>query len=174
MIKLVVFLGNPGPTYERTRHNLAWMLAEHLSFYPRLSWRRKFKGQFAQERVGEGGYAFLKPDTFMNKSGDSVRLLLDFFRFAPEELLAVHDDLELGFARVGFKRGGGLGGHNGLRSLERVLGTPDFCRFRLAVLPRYLELAARLLEERLEAGGFEPDPGPGSTVNLFDWPRPRV
>jgi len=189
MTKLVVFLGNPGSDYGRTRHNIAWMLVERLSFYSRLSWRRKFKGWFAQERVGEISYTFLKPETFMNKSGESVRPLLDFYRFLPGELLAVHDDLELPYGRVGFKSGGGLGGHNGLRSIKRALGTSDFGRFRLgigrpargsvsshvlgafseaerAVLPRYLELAASLLEERLE--GCDPNPGAESVVSLLD------
>jgi PTH1 family peptidyl-tRNA hydrolase len=189
MIKLVVFLGNPGSEYARTRHNIAWMLAERLSFYSRLSWRRKFKGWFAQERVGGISYTFLKPETFMNKSGESVRPLLDFFRILPAELLAVHDDLELSYGRVGFKQGGGLGGHNGLRSMKHILGTSDFGRFRLgigrpargsvssyvlgafsdaerAVLPRYLELAARLLEERLE--GCAVNPGADPVISLLD------
>jgi PTH1 family peptidyl-tRNA hydrolase len=191
MIRLVVFLGNPGLEYRRTRHNIAWMLAEQLSFYPDLAWRRKFKGSYAQQQAGSRSCLFLKPGTYMNRSGEGVRLLLDFFRLAPAETLVVHDDLELFFAQAGFKRGGGLGGHNGLRSIDRSLGTSDFYRFRLgigrpergsvsshvlsafspaemAVLPRYLKLAARMLEERLEAGGFDAEPDPGAGIRLVE------
>jgi PTH1 family peptidyl-tRNA hydrolase len=190
MIKLVVFLGNPGLDYQRTRHNIAWMMAEQLSVHPRLSWRRKFKGYYAQAQLGARGYTFLKPETYMNRSGECVRLLLDYFRLDPKEVLVVHDDLELPFAHVGFKYGGGLGGHNGLRSLDRALGTADFYRFRLgidrpargtvssyvlgafssperALLPRYLELAARRLEERLGAGSLGEDPDLGVKIRLL-------
>lgn len=191
MIKLVVFLGNPGLEYSRTRHNIAWLLAEQLSVYPGLAWRRKFKGHYAPARAGTRSFTFLKPDTYMNRSGECVRLLLDYFRYDPAELLVVHDDLELRFGQAGFKLGGGLGGHNGLRSVDRALGTADFYRFRLgidrpargsvssyvlgafhsselALLSRYLELAARLLEGRLEKGGLDQDPDLGAKLRLLE------
>ncbi len=173
-IQLVVALGNPGKEYARTRHNVAWQMMENLSFYNELNWQEKFKGEYATytpmgatERV-----FFLKPMTFMNLSGQSLVAMMQFFKITPGRILVVHDDLEIDFGVIGFKWSGGLGGHNGLRSIAGLLGTPDFCRLRLGisrpahrditsyvlgpfsederiVLPTFLEEAAKLLEQSL-------------------------
>ncbi len=173
-IRLVVALGNPGVKYARTRHNIAWQLVEILSFYDELDWKEKFKGVYADYRV-PGAYDkvfFLEPWTFMNLSGQSLVAAMQFFKIEIEEVLVVHDELELGFGTVSFKNGGGLGGHNGLRSVASSLGTRDFKRFRLGIsrpshrdisshvlsnfspdeeplIPTYLENAADLLEKCL-------------------------
>ena len=132
-IKALIFLGNPGQEYSCTRHNIGWMVLQHLSFYSQLVWKKKFNGQFSQFRMGNEILYLLKPETFMNNSGKSVTAFLKFFKIKPEESLVIHDDLELDYGTVALKTGGGLGGHNGLRSIKSVLGTSDFIRFRLGI-----------------------------------------
>ena len=133
MIKLVTFLGNPGRQYEFTRHNVAWFIADELSKNFALNWQTKFKGLYCQQRVGGQAVYFLKPETFMNKSGESVVALTQFFKIEPRQMLVVHDDIELDFGWCGIKKGGGLAGHNGLRSIAALLGTRDFFRLRIGV-----------------------------------------
>lgn len=126
---MVVFLGNPGRQYERTRHNAGWLVADALSFSSRLAWKEKFKGLVALYE----GVAFLKPTTFMNRCGESVGACAAFYRVEPGQLLVVHDDLEIDFGRVELRSGGGLAGHNGLRDIVRVIGTRDFERLRFGI-----------------------------------------
>lgn len=159
MIRLVAFLGNYGREYEKTRHNVAWYFADSLPFASRLSWQSKFKGeitsltpdQLAQwacdakiaskkdgspvlvpEEAPDHIY-FLKPMTYMNLSGDSIIEAANFYKIKPEEILVVHDELELAFGFVSLKWSGGLGGHNGLRSTKSVLNTADFWRLRFGI-----------------------------------------
>ncbi|MDR0540019.1 MAG: aminoacyl-tRNA hydrolase [Spirochaetaceae bacterium] len=137
--EIAVFLGNPGEQYRNTRHNAGWLLAERISALPALSlnWGKKFKGSYTPAMVnsanGQRKCHFLLPETFMNNSGEAVQAALLFFKIKPESLLVVHDELELKLGQAGFKFGGGLGGHNGLRSLAACLGTPDFWRLRLGI-----------------------------------------
>ncbi|HOM24210.1 MAG TPA: aminoacyl-tRNA hydrolase [Termitinemataceae bacterium] len=206
MIQLVAFLGNPGKEYERTRHNVGWLLAEGLSFYGDLSWQRKHQGRLAtleKERLvsltarafgkpeGKGGAEnmdtdrgraafrdphqravtsqaqfttsptsgdsdtkgalpsrvyFLFPETYMNLSGKSVRAVADFYRIPHSEILVVHDELELPFGTISLKYGGGLGGHNGLRSCRAELGTADFWRLRIGIgRPEHQDIAGYVL-----------------------------
>lgn len=176
-IRVVVALGNFGAKYALTRHNIAWQMMEFLSFYHELDWQEKFRGVYATylETQRMEKIYFLKPMTYMNLSGRSLGDLMRFFQVEPEEVLVIHDELELDFGMIGFKRGGGLGGHNGLRSVTENLGTRDFNRLRLGIsrpphrditsyvlgpfsqeerilLPTFLEESARLLEECLERG----------------------
>jgi PTH1 family peptidyl-tRNA hydrolase len=127
MVKLIVFLGNPGRTYRNSRHNAGWLLADFL--YPDGVWQRKFNGEFSTD----GSVRLLKPLTFMNQSGVSVRACCDFFRISPEEVLVVHDDLELPFGTTRFQQGGGLQGHNGLRSVKSHLKSDRFHRLRIGI-----------------------------------------
>ena len=129
MVRIVTFLGNPGPAYSRTRHNAGWMVADRLSEKLALEWRSKFKGRVAVY----SGVAYLKPETLMNRSGESVSACAAFYAVNAKDLLVVHDDIELEFGRVELKEGGGLGGHNGLRDIARTLGTPGFARLRIGV-----------------------------------------
>lgn len=134
MISLVAFLGNHGRQYGGNRHNVAWQLADSLPFADRLGWQGKFKGRYASlDGIAPGRVHFLKPETYMNLSGESIGEVSRFLKIAPEEILVVHDELELPFGTVGLKKGGGLGGHNGLRSAKAVLGTADFWRLRLGI-----------------------------------------
>ena len=133
MIRLYAFLGNHGREYRNNRHNVGWLFLESLPFYGELRWERKFRGRFATRESPAGRIYILMPETFMNLSGDSAAELMRFYQILPEELLAIHDELELPFGVFGFKQGGGLGGHNGLRSLEARLGTRDYCRLRFGI-----------------------------------------
>ena len=126
-MKLIVFLGNPGREYRKTRHNAGFIVADHM--YPSTSWQDKFHGQYAVE----GGMKLLKPQTYMNLSGTCVGEAASFFRLRPQEILVVHDDLELPFGEIRLQLGGGLQGHNGLRSIKERLGSDQFARLRIGI-----------------------------------------
>jgi peptidyl-tRNA hydrolase, PTH1 family len=130
---LVAGLGNPGPRYERTRHNVGWLVADELARRHGGSWRGKFSGRLAELRVDERRLGLLKPETYMNESGRSVAAALRFFKLPPEQLLVVHDDVDLEPGRLQARRGGGLAGHNGLRSIAQAVGGSDFLRLRIGV-----------------------------------------
>lgn len=130
---LVVGLGNPGREYAGHRHNIGFQVIDDLARRTGAdSFRTKFSGEIARtELKGEDAW-LLKPMTFMNLSGDSVQPCAAFFKVAPERVLVVHDDLDLPFGDIRLKKGGGHGGHNGLRSIIQRLGA-DFCRLRFGV-----------------------------------------
>jgi PTH1 family peptidyl-tRNA hydrolase len=130
---LVVGLGNPGREHERDRHNVGWMVVDELARRTDARWRSKFSGQLAEVRLDGLRLALLKPETFMNDSGRSVAAAARFFKVEPEAMLVVHDDVDLESGRLQARAGGGLAGHNGLRSLAQVLGTQDFLRLRIGV-----------------------------------------
>lgn len=153
MISVVVFLGNYGKKYEGNRHNVAWHFAQALPFAPSLFWQKKFRGQYASYSVtgvtGERRQIhLLKPETYMNLSGESIGELCQFFKIPPAEVLIVHDELELQGGFVSLKWSGGLGGHNGLRSAKAVLGTADFWRLRFGIgRPDHSDVAAWVLSD---------------------------
>jgi PTH1 family peptidyl-tRNA hydrolase len=130
---LVAGLGNPGREYERTRHNVGWLVLDELARRHGGSWRSKFSGSLAEVRLGDARLALLKPETYMNESGRSVGAAARFFKVEPEQLLVVHDDVDLEPGRLQARRGGGLAGHNGLRSLAQDLGSQEFLRLRIGV-----------------------------------------
>jgi peptidyl-tRNA hydrolase, PTH1 family len=130
---LVAGLGNPGRGYERTRHNVGWLVADELARRHGGSSRSKFSGQLSELRVDGDRVALLKPETYMNESGRSISAAAGFFKVEPEALLVVHDDVDLEPGRLQARRGGGLAGHNGLRSIAAALGTSDFLRLRIGV-----------------------------------------
>jgi peptidyl-tRNA hydrolase, PTH1 family len=130
---LVVGLGNPGREYERTRHNAGWLVLNELARRHDGSWRSKFSGSLAEVRLGDLRLALLKPETYMNESGRSVGAAVRFFKVEPEQVLVVHDDVDLDPGRLQARAGGGLAGHNGLRSLAQHLGSQDFLRLRIGV-----------------------------------------
>jgi PTH1 family peptidyl-tRNA hydrolase len=132
-VKLFVGLGNPGAAYARQRHNVGFMAADAIAaghgFGP---WRAKFHGQLAEGRLGTERVLLLKPGTYMNLSGDSVRAALQFYKLVPGDAVVFHDELDLPPGKVRVKRGGGTAGHNGLRSLDAHIG-PDFTRVRIGI-----------------------------------------
>ena len=130
---LVAGLGNPGSGYERTRHNVGWLVADELAARHGGSFRSKFSGRISEVRAGDLRLALLKPETYMNESGRSVGAAARFFKTAPAHVLVVHDDVDLDEGRLQARLGGGLAGHNGLRSIAQALGTNDFLRLRIGV-----------------------------------------
>lgn len=129
--RLIVGLGNPGSEYEDTRHNLGFWFLDRLvgDIKAPMAAQGKFFGLAG--RCGE--LWLLKPTTFMNRSGQSVAALARFYKIAPEEILVVHDELDLPPGAIRLKQGGGNGGHNGLKDIQTHLGTPDFWRLRLGI-----------------------------------------
>lgn len=130
---LVTGLGNPGRRHERDRHNVGWMVVDELVRRHGGSFRSKFSGQLCETRVGGARVALLKPETYMNESGRSISAAARFFKSDPEALLVVHDDVDLELGRLQARLGGGLAGHNGLRSIAQSLGTQEFLRLRIGV-----------------------------------------
>jgi PTH1 family peptidyl-tRNA hydrolase len=133
-VKLVVALGNPGDAYARTRHNVGWLVADHLALHLGTRFASgKFGAELAEGRAGDERIWIMKPQTFMNHSGESVGPALKFWKLQLEDLVVVHDDMELDPFRVQLKVGGGHGGHNGLKSVNAHLGSPDYARVRVGV-----------------------------------------
>jgi PTH1 family peptidyl-tRNA hydrolase len=130
---LVAGLGNPGGGYERTRHNMGFLVADELARRHDGSFRSKFNGRLAEVRLDGLRVGVLKPETYMNVSGKSVAAARKFFKVEPEDLLIVHDDVDLVPGRLQARLGGGLAGHNGLRSIAGALGTENFLRLRIGV-----------------------------------------
>jgi PTH1 family peptidyl-tRNA hydrolase len=130
---LVAGLGNPGRRHERDRHNVGWMVVDELARRHGGTWRSKFNGSIAETRVGDLRVALLKPETYMNESGKSIAAAARFFKVDTGALLVVHDDVDLEVGRLQARAGGGLAGHNGLRSITQALGTQDFLRLRVGV-----------------------------------------
>ena len=130
---LVVGLGNPGREHARDRHNVGWMVVDELARRHGGAFRSKFSGQLAEIRLGDARLALLKPETYMNLSGQSLGAAARFFKTRPEQILAVHDEVDLEPGRLQARLGGGLAGHNGLRSLRQTLGTADVLRLRVGV-----------------------------------------
>lgn len=135
MIRLFVGLGNPGPEYEDTRHNAGFWFIDDLARRLGVSLLpdRAYHGLVARANTPQGPVWLLQPHTYMNLSGKSVAALARFFKVTPEEVLVVHDELDLLPGQVKLKKGGGHGGHNGLRDIHAQLGTPDYWRLRLGV-----------------------------------------
>ena len=130
---LVVGLGNPGREYARNRHNAGYLVVDELARRHGGAWRSKFSGQVAEIRLDGHKVALLKPETYMNESGRAVGAAARFFKLEPDAVLVVHDEGDFDLGRVELKVGGGLGGHNGLRSIAQHLKTQDFLRLRIGV-----------------------------------------
>ncbi|MDR3166354.1 MAG: aminoacyl-tRNA hydrolase [Treponema sp.] len=175
MIKLVAFLGNPGEEYAHNRHNAGRLLAERLPFFVSLPWQRKYKGRYApfegsqlpvyqafstdpagktslvpapEEKKPAPRVHLLMPETYMNLSGDSVYAAASFFKIPLEDILVVHDELELSLGTAALKFSGGLGGHNGLRSMKANFGSADFWRLRIGIgRPNHDDISAWVLSD---------------------------
>jgi PTH1 family peptidyl-tRNA hydrolase len=130
---LVVGLGNPGREHARDRHNAGFRVVDELGRRHGASFKAKFNGHLAELRLGDARVALLKPDTYMNESGRCVQAAVRFFKLPPGLLLAVNDDVDLETGRLQVRMGGGLAGHNGLRSIAQHLGTQEFLRLRVGV-----------------------------------------
>lgn len=130
---LVAGLGNPGRQYAGHRHNVGAMVVDELGRRHAASWRGKFSGRLAEVRIGDARVALLAPETYMNDSGKSVGAALRYYKLEPEQLLVVHDEGDFDLGRLQLRLGGGLAGHNGLRSIVSQLKAPEFLRLRVGV-----------------------------------------
>ena len=130
---LVVGLGNPGREYARHRHNVGAMVVDELARRHGASWRSKFNSDLAEVRLDGHKVALLKPQTYMNDSGRAVSAAARFFKVEPDAILVVHDEIDLDRGRLQARAGGGLAGHNGLRSIASALRSQDFLRLRVGV-----------------------------------------
>jgi peptidyl-tRNA hydrolase, PTH1 family len=153
-IRLITGLGNIGKEYDDTRHNAGfWFVDEVARAYSgNLTREAKFFGATAKVSIAGHPVWLLEPSTFMNRSGQSVSALANFYRITPEEILVVHDELDLLPGQVKMKKGGGHAGHNGLKDIQAKLGTPDFWRMRLGIgHPRTLNLTQQVVDFVLHA-----------------------
>lgn len=134
-MKLIVGLGNPGPKYQLTRHNIGFLLVDSLVevFGESRSYKNEFKGETAKIKIGGDTVMVLKPQTFMNLSGESVQPLMAFYNIPKENLLVVHDEVDIPFGQMRFQKNRGHGGHNGIRNIHQMLGGEDYCRMRVGV-----------------------------------------
>jgi PTH1 family peptidyl-tRNA hydrolase len=148
---LIVGLGNPGPKYAGNRHNIGFMAVDQLARAAKLSgWQQsaRFNGELLLGHIGKHAAVLLKPQTYMNLSGESVEPVAHFYRVCCERLIVVHDDVDLELGRLKLKRGGGDGGQKGVRSIARLLGDPEFIRIRLGIgRPRAGDVADYVLTD---------------------------
>jgi peptidyl-tRNA hydrolase, PTH1 family len=148
-IKLIVGLGNPGPDYVRTRHNAGFWLVDAIADDLRCAFtlEKSFFGSVAKARVNAEQVLLAKPQTYMNRSGQCVGALARFYKLEPEEILVLHDELDLMPGQVKVKQGGGHAGHNGLKDIQAALGSPNFWRLRLGIgHPRSLGLTQEVAD----------------------------
>jgi PTH1 family peptidyl-tRNA hydrolase len=134
MTRLWVGLGNPEPGMAGNRHNIGFMALDAIAARHGFSpWRRRFKGLAAEGGIAGQKILALKPLTYMNSSGEAVQDAAAFYKLPPEAIVAFHDELDLAPGKLRVKKGGGAAGHNGLRSMDRMLGSPDYWRVRLGI-----------------------------------------
>lgn len=170
-ITLVAGLGNPGVEYERTRHNVGFWLVERWARALNTSFalEKSFFGDVAKVRFKGRQLWLLKPNTYMNRSGQSVAALARFYKIAVSEILVVHDELDLLPGQVRCKRGGGHAGHNGLRDIQACLGSPDFLRLRIGIgHPRSLGLQQGVADFVLHPPRLEEQPVINQSLDRID------
>jgi PTH1 family peptidyl-tRNA hydrolase len=133
--RIVVGLGNPGPEYAGNRHNLGWKVVDLLAEQRGDRFKKGARGfaDVVETRIGDERVVLAKPRSYMNESGGRVKAVLNFYKVSPEQLIVVHDELDIPFAQVRLKVGGGPGGHNGVRSVDAALGTKDYARVRVGI-----------------------------------------
>ena len=133
-MKCIVGLGNPGRKYQKTRHNIGFQVVDKLA--ERNNWKldkKKFNGRYGLENSQKEKIILLKPQTYMNLSGESLRPLMDYYEIEPEEVVVIYDDLDLPVGKIRLRQKGGHGGHNGIRSVMDQLGTKEFNRIRVGI-----------------------------------------
>ncbi|MDX3905910.1 MAG: aminoacyl-tRNA hydrolase [Pigmentiphaga sp.] len=157
-IRLIAGLGNPGPEYERTRHNAGFWLLDQIADDLRVSFtnEKSFFGHVAKARVDGAAILLAKPMTYMNRSGQAVGALARFYKLGPEQILVAHDELDLLPGQAKLKQGGSHAGHNGLKDIQAALGSPAFWRLRVGIgHPRSLGLAQQVVDFVLHPPGRE-------------------
>jgi PTH1 family peptidyl-tRNA hydrolase len=134
-MKLIVGLGNPGPKYSLTRHNIGFMLADVLAaaFGQGLRWKSEFKAETMKIQLGRESVMLCKPQTFMNLSGEAVQGVANMYKIAMADILVAHDEIDIPFGQMRFQTKRGAGGHNGIKSVHQLLGSDEYGRLRLGV-----------------------------------------
>ena len=134
-MKLIVGLGNPGKDYENTRHNIGFNILDNYLKYKNINpdWLKKFDGLYTKEIIDNNSVLFLKPQTYMNLSGESVRQIIDYYKINLEDVLIISDDLDLNVGNFKLKKSGSCGGHNGLRDIENKLKTSNYKRLKIGI-----------------------------------------
>lgn len=132
-MKCIIGLGNPGKTYEKTRHNIGFRVLDALAKELNTEFKKKFKAEIAQVNYKGENLLLVKPQTFMNLSGESIRLIIDFYKLSDEDLLVVYDDLDLPVGKLRLREKGSSGGHNGIKSIHQHLGHTEFKRLRIGI-----------------------------------------
>ncbi len=148
-VRLIVGLGNIGSTYEKTRHNVGFWAADELvwKYGGSFSSSKKLLGEVTSSRVDGEEIIVLKPSTLMNLSGHSVSAAINYYKIKPEEVLVIHDELDLPAGNIKYKFGGGSAGHNGLKSIVAQIGTPNFQRLRIGIdHPRNKHLSTQVAD----------------------------
>jgi PTH1 family peptidyl-tRNA hydrolase len=150
-MKVIVGLGNPGPKYQTNRHNIGFMAIDRFaSSKPPVRFREEFKSLVAKVDVGGTSVLLVKPQTFMNLSGEAVQPLLAYYKLTPADLLVLHDELDLPFLALRYQTGRGHGGHNGIRSIHAALGTDQYDRLKIGIgrpVNPQQEVASHVLED---------------------------
>ena len=134
-MKLIVGLGNPGKEYDNTRHNIGFMIVDN--YLGNVNYTNKFNGMVYEKNIDGEKVIFLKPTTFMNNSGISVRAAVDFYKIDIKDILVIHDDLDLPFATIKLKSNSSSGGHNGIKSIINHLGSQEFNQFKFGITNEY-------------------------------------
>ena len=167
-IRLIVGLGNPGAQYEATRHNVGFWLADQLAedFHTHFSVEASLFGLLAKFKTIEGNVYLLKPTTYMNRSGQAVRAVAQFYKIDVEQILVLHDELDIPPGQIKLKKGGGHAGHNGLRDIQAQMGSPDFWRLRIGVgHPRTMGLSQQVADYVLHPPRKEDMPSLEAALN---------
>lgn len=163
-MKAVIGLGNPGMKYDKSKHNIGFMLVDKVVKDLNLTYRTNFRGKFSEGKMAEEKILFLKPYTYMNLSGYAVAELVGYYKLSPQDILVVHDDMDLPLGRLRLRSKGSSGGHNGLKSIIAELGTQDFWRLKIGVgrpkegdvvnhvLSAFNKEEANILQEAIDRG----------------------
>ncbi|MGI6588133.1 MAG: aminoacyl-tRNA hydrolase [Peptococcia bacterium] len=152
-MKMIVGLGNPGTRYEKSRHNIGFMVLDAFALSHKLKInKKKCRSLLGQGYIGNEKVLLVKPQTYMNKSGEAVWEILNYYGEGIEDLLIIHDDLDLALGRLRFKRNGGSGGHNGLKSITKMLNSPEYDRLKVGIgrPPEFMPTEAYVLSSFLE------------------------
>lgn len=132
-MKLIVGLGNPGREYEKTRHNIGYIYIDELAKKLSLEFKEKFKGEFVKTKINNEDVILLKPLTYMNLSGESVIQVVNYYHIEPEDILVIHDDLDMEIGKIKLKENGSSGGHNGIKNIILHLGSEKFKRLKVGI-----------------------------------------
>lgn len=133
-MKIIVGLGNPGNEYAKTRHNVGFMLIDALAEHLNITlWKDKFNAQIAEGRIGAEKILLVKPQTYMNNSGEAVGPLMRWYKLEPEDIIVAHDDMDIPAGTIRIRKKGSSGGHNGIKSLISHIGSENFARVRLGI-----------------------------------------